>query len=53
MIVNLQQAGFEPVETISRRPYPEIEPQTQRCFILAEAQPGIPPARRGVAVVQP
>jgi SAM-dependent methyltransferase len=52
MTVNLQQAGFEPVETICRQPYPEIESRARRCFILAEAQPGIPPARRGVAVAQ-
>lgn len=53
MLVNLQQAGFEQVEMISRPPYPEIEAQTQRCFILAEAQAGIPPARRSASVALP
>jgi SAM-dependent methyltransferase len=46
MLVNLQHAGFDQVETTCRGPYPEIESQTQRCYILAEALPGIPPARR-------
>jgi ubiquinone/menaquinone biosynthesis C-methylase UbiE len=46
MLVNLEHAGFGQVETTCRGPYPEIESQTQRCYILAEAKPGIPPARR-------
>jgi SAM-dependent methyltransferase len=49
MVIHLQQAGFEQVSTYTRQPYPEIESQTRRCYILAEALPGIPPARRTVA----
>jgi len=46
MVVHLQQAGFEEVSTYKRAPYPEVEAQTRRAYILAEAQPGVPPARR-------
>jgi SAM-dependent methyltransferase len=49
MVIYLQQAGFEQVSTYTRQPYPEIETPTRHCYILAEALPGIPPARRTVA----
>lgn len=51
MIVNLQQAGFEQVSTYTRNPYPEIEAQTKRTYILAEALPGIPKARRSATLL--
>ena len=53
MLMNLQEAGFQQVETICRPPYPDIESQTQRCYILAEALPGIPPARRSSSAALP
>jgi SAM-dependent methyltransferase len=53
MLMNLREAGFQQVETICRPPYPEIESQTQRCYILAEALPGIPPARRSSSAALP
>jgi SAM-dependent methyltransferase len=49
MVIYLQQAGFEQVSTHIRQPYPEIETPTRRCYILAEALPGIPPARRTIS----
>jgi SAM-dependent methyltransferase len=51
MLVNLEHAGFARVEMIARPPYPDIESQAQRCYILAEALPGIPPARRSTSPV--
>jgi ubiquinone/menaquinone biosynthesis C-methylase UbiE len=44
MVVHLQQAGFEPVSTYKRNPYPDVEAQTRRAYIVAESVPGTPPA---------
>ncbi len=50
MVVHLQDAGYRQERIYQRAPYPDIETQTQRGYILAETLPGIPPARRRSAV---
>ena len=51
MLVHLQQAGFREVSVKRRRPYPG-EPFGERVWLLLEAVPGVPPARRGRALLQ-
>lgn len=46
MVMHLQDAGFREERVYQREPYPEVESQTRRAYILAEALPGVPPARR-------
>ena len=47
MLVNLEHAGFAQVSSYRRGPMDGREEQTGRAYILAEALPEIPPARRG------
>ncbi len=47
MLVHMQQAGFREVSVYRRPPYPELEETAECAWILAEALPGVPPARRG------
>ena len=51
MLVHLEQAGFREVSIKRRPPYPG-EPWGERAWLLVEALPGVPPARRGSALLQ-
>ncbi|MEE4660076.1 MAG: class I SAM-dependent methyltransferase [Halieaceae bacterium] len=46
VLVQMQQAGFQQVGTYRRQPYPGIERDQARIWILAESLPGVPPARK-------
>ena len=51
VIMYLQRAGFEQVSTYTRDPYPDIESAHGRAYIVAEALPGIPPARQSARLI--